>query len=93
MARHLVLTKKDKHFLLSNHSARIVQALQTAGAPGMTYSQLVRKTKAPLQSLYVFAQRLRAAKIIKSQKDDDNEVTLILCDPEQVSLAKAQRLG
>ena len=94
MARHLVVTKKDSHFLVGSHSASIVKALKKAGKRGLSYDQLRRKTRTPLDSLYVYSQRLRQANLIQSRPQaESRERRLFLLDPHLVTLSNAKRIG
>ena len=94
MARHLVVKKNDDHFLVGTHSAKILKALKKAGTRGLSYSQLRRQTKTKVDSLYVYSQRLRAAKLIQSRPESESrERRLFLIDPQQVTLSKAKRIG
>lgn len=68
-----------KPVLVSNTSARILKELAKAGDRGLTYSELRSRTKFPLNSLYVFAARLRKARLISGYMHD-RETTLALRD-------------
>ena len=61
---HLVTSRDGKQVLVSNSSARLLKELAKAGDSGLTYAQLSRLTRLPHNSLYVFASRLRKAKLV-----------------------------
>ena len=63
MTRYTLARFGTRHFLLSTSSAKILTALADHGP--MRYSQLQRRTKLPLQSLYVFVARLRKHKLLR----------------------------
>ncbi len=87
-----ILTQDNKHFLLSEGTTKIVKALQKAGDTGLTYAELQSKTKTPPSTIYVFAQRLRDAKLVSSKKNADATVRLILRNAATISLGNATRL-
>jgi hypothetical protein len=90
--RHQVLTKGKKVFILSHSSAGIVTRLKTAGRTGLSYSELARSTRSPKNSIYVFAQRLRDAALVRSMVVN-GETRLVLLDPSKCEIGTAQRLG
>lgn len=56
-----------KHLILSPTSFKILQALKKAGC-SVSYTDLIRATKIPIDSLYVFCQRLERVGMIERVK-------------------------
>lgn len=66
--RYKLYKVNGKFYLLSNTSARIMEALLKEGVDKLTYQELVESSGAKLCSLYVFCQRLADKKLIKRVK-------------------------
>lgn len=93
MARYHLITAGTKKVLLGEASTRVVRSLVDAGKDGMTYSDLVRRTKSPAASLYVLGQRLRDAGIVKSKTNGDGERVLTLLSPKKTNIEAVKTLG
>ncbi len=79
-SKFLLVTCGDKKFIAGKASAKIVIALKDAGAAGLTYTALGQKTKNEKSTLYVLANRLRHAKIVKTSTNGDGERILSLAN-------------
>jgi len=90
MNTQTILTQNNKHFLLSEGATKIVKALQKAGDNGLTYAELQTKTKTAQASIYVFAQRLRDAKLVDTKEGTIKR--LVLKNAKTVSIGNATRL-
>lgn len=89
--RYNLVMADNMPVLVSNTGANILKHLAKAGSEGLTYSELHRRTRVPLNSLYVFAARLRSAKLISGHLHN-RETTLFLRDPK-AKLKKVRCVG
>lgn len=74
--RYLIVKTKTKHYLLSNSSAVIIEALLKDRAP-ISYTDLHRATKISISSLYTFVARLRKAGLVTTKRMSNQKESLI----------------
>lgn len=88
MSDKYVIVEGSKGLILSNVPRRILSLLSKGD---ITYRDLHRSTKIPVNSLYVYGQRLKQKKLIRILKDrKTNEVRISLTKP--ISVVKATRI-
>jgi hypothetical protein len=93
MSKYNLLTVGEQRILLGPTSTKVVNSLKDAGTKGMTYADLGKQTKSPVNSLYVLGQRLRDAGIAKSITSKDGERTLALLTPKKIHIEAVTTLG
>lgn len=91
--KYSVLTVGTKTYVTSSTCAKVVRLLLSAGDAGLSYSDLVRRMRQPLGSLYVFVARLRKGHIVRTDPDDSAEVRIRLRHPERTKVVDAKAIG
>lgn len=91
--KYFVLNVDAKTYVTSSTCAKVVRLLLAAGDAGLTYSDLVRHTRQPLGSLYVFVARLCKEHIVRTDPNGSGEVRISLRQPDKTRVLDARTIG